>query len=132
VKRKATIIKTSIDGKRQIAIDEKNQSILKTYFSQDKRHIKKFTDICGIILDGLRNNELYKKENINKKCKGVMAMRFFRGQENDRIYCKEIHLDNKVLTVICAELLEKKKNQKNKQREKNLIKKVAGYEYEIR
>ena len=58
-------------------------------------------------------------------------MKFFKGQENDRLYCKEIHQKNKVFVVVSAELLEKKKTQKNTKKEINLIEKVAGYEYEI-
>lgn len=39
--------------------------------------------------------------------------------------------DEKVLVVIVSELLEKKKNQKNQQKEISLIEKVATYEYEL-
>jgi len=58
-------------------------------------------------------------------------MKFFKGQENDRIYCKEIIEDGKVFIVIMAILLEKKKNRKVKQRERNAIHKVGSYKYEI-
>jgi len=55
----------------------------------------------------------------------------FKGRENARIYCKEVKQKNKTLIVITSELLPKKKNQKNLQKEINLIEKVAGYDYEI-
>jgi hypothetical protein len=55
----------------------------------------------------------------------------FKGKQNTRIYCQEIKQKNKTLVVVTSELLPKKKNQKNKEKEKNLIEKVAGYEYQI-
>jgi hypothetical protein len=58
-------------------------------------------------------------------------MKFFKGQENDRLYCKEIRQQNKVFVVVSSELHKRKKSQKNTQKEINLIEKVAGYEYEI-
>jgi hypothetical protein len=131
VKRQAVIIRTSEDGKRQIAVDLENYSEILSYIAQDVRHKSKFNDICNVILKGLRNTDLYDKENINNKCKHVTAMKFFKGQENDRLYCKEMHQESKVFVVVSAELLEKKKTQKNTQKEINLIEKVAGYEYEI-
>lgn len=133
MKRTAIIIRTSKDGKRKIAVDEENYQQILDYIKQDNRHKNKFNDICNIILNGLRNPDLYDKENINKKCKHVTAMKFFKGQENDRIYCQEVRIKKeKIFVVVTAELLEKKKNQKNTQKEINLIEKVAGYEYEIK
>lgn len=131
MKRKAIIIRTSSGGKRQIAVDLENFSEIYKYISQDSRHASKFNDICNIILNNLRNTELYDKENISKKCKDVTAMKFFKGQENDRIYCREIHDKNKMFVVVSSELHKRKKSQKNSKKEINLIEKVAGYEYEI-
>lgn len=131
MKRQAVIIRTSEDGKRQIAIDQENYHLIHEFISRDARHKSKFNDMCNLILNRLRNNDLYDKEDINDKCKHVTAMKFFKGQENARIYCKEIHQKDKSFVVVTAELLERKKNQKNKQKEKNLIEKIAGYEYEI-
>ena len=58
-------------------------------------------------------------------------MKFFKGQENDRIYCKELTLNDKTFVIIAAELLEKKKTQKLNEKIKNLIYKVSSYEYEL-
>ena len=132
MKRQAKIIRSSDNGKRHIAIDEKNYQALINFISKDKRHENKFIDVCNIILSGLKNPRLYDKENINTKCKNVTAMKFFKGQENARIYCKEIRKQDKTFIVIAAELLERKKNQKNKHKEINLIEKVAGYDYKIK
>lgn len=87
--------------------------------------------ICSIILNNLKNRDLYDKEEINSKCKGVTAMKFFKGQTNDRIYCKEQTLEDKTFVVITSELFEKKKTQKVKGKNKNIIEKVGSYEYEI-
>lgn len=131
MKRKAVVIRTSSDGKRQIALDEENSLEIRSYLTKDARQKKKLIDICNIILNGLRNTDLYDKENISDKCKHVTAMKFFKGQENDRIYCKEIHLKEKILVIVAAKLHEKKKSKKNSHKEINLIEKVAAYEYEI-
>jgi hypothetical protein len=132
VKRQAKIIRSSDDDKRHIAIDGVNYQKILDFIFKDERHENKFIDVCNVILSGLRNPRLYDKENINTRCKNVTAMKFFKGQENARIYCQEVNQKGKTFIVVAAELLERKKNQKNKQKEINLIQKVAGYEYEIK
>ncbi len=132
MKRQTIPLRCSNDGKRLIVLDLENSDLILQFIYRDKRHENKFIDICNIILNGFRNTDLYDKENINDRCKQVTAMKFFKGQENARIYCKEIHQKDKVFVVVAAELLERKKAQKNKQREINLIEKVAGYEYDIK
>jgi len=129
VKRKIIPIKSSIDGKRRIAIDESNSEEILAFLNE-KNLNKKFVLICETILQGLKNTDLYDKEDINTKCKQVTAMKF-KSKQNARLYCKEMKSDDKVLIVIVSELLEKKKNQKNQQKEINLIEKVAIYEYEL-
>lgn len=132
MKRKAVIFKKSDDGRRCIAVDAENAAEIMSYIQQDSRHTKKFRHIVDLILSGLRNTELYDKEEINDKAKGVTAMKLFKGQENDRIYCKEYTTEEgKIFVVVAAELREKKKTQKNAHKEKNLIETVAGYEYEL-
>jgi hypothetical protein len=131
MKRKATIIRSSTDRKRYRAIDQDNFEVLMKFLSQDKRHENKFIDICNLILEGLRNTQLYDKENINQKCRHVTAMKFFKGQENARIYCQEVRRKDKTFVIFASELLERKKSQKNTHKEKNLIKKVASYEFTI-
>lgn len=131
MKRKATIIKTSDDGKRCIAVDCDNADEIIAYLNQDRRHFNKFVDICNIIFSGLRNPSLYDKEDIDKESKGVMAMKFFKGQENDRIYCKEITQNDKTFVVIASELHPRKTVTKPSYKEINIIHKVASYDYEI-
>lgn len=129
--RKAIQIAISEDKKRILCFDKENAEELSEYVYQDERHLKKFQYIANLILRGLRITDLYDKENIDKKAKGVTAMKFFKGQENDRIYCKEFTRDDKTFIVVAAELLTKKKSKELKQKTKNIIKNVAGYEYEI-
>ncbi len=127
--RTATVIKESLDGKRKIAIDIDNADDVTT-FLQKYKLTKKFDLICEVILKGIRNTDLYDKEDINKHCKDVAAMKF-KGRQNARIYCKEVKQEDKTLVIIAAELLEKKKNQKNKHTENTLINKVGSYVYKI-
>ena len=131
MERKAIQIKISDDKKRIICFDKENVEELNDYINQDERHQKKFQYIASLILRGIRMTELYDKENIDRKTKGVTAMKFFKGQENDRIYCKEFTRDDKTFIVVAAELLTKKKSKDLKQKTKNIIRKVANYEYEI-
>jgi hypothetical protein len=131
MKRKCTPIIKSKDGKRAIYIDDENKSSVLAYLNQDDRYKKKFQFISEIILGGYKNPEVYDKESINADCKDVTAMKFFKGQENGRIYCKQINTADGVLIIVAAVLHERKKSQKNTQVEKNLIKKVGGYQYEL-
>lgn len=129
MKRKASPFRSSPDGKRRIAIDDSNYEEILA-FLEEKNLTKKFYLICETILQGLKNTDLYDKEDINGKCKQVTAMKF-KSKQNARLYCKEMKSNDKVLVVIVSELLEKKKNQKNQQKEISLIEKVATYEYEL-
>jgi len=130
-KRGCTIIKTSKDGRIVIAVDDENADTILGYADRDDKHKKKFRFITELILEKKASKELFKQEKINMACAQVYAMRFFPGQENDRIYCQKIER-YKVTYIILCELLEKKKSTKLKHREVTLINKVARYEYEIK
>ena len=121
----------SKSGNRAIYIDEENREEILAYIRQDERHKKKFKFIAELILEGHRNTELYDKEEINSKCKGVTAMKFFKGQDNDRIYCREIISPKGVFIVVAAHLLEKKKTQQINKKIKTLLENIGGFEYEI-
>jgi hypothetical protein len=76
-----------------IAIDEAEiQNIVASYIGRDDRHKNKFNDIVNVIREGLNNRELFKREKIDDKINNVWAMRFFVGQDNDRIYCQQTTL----------------------------------------
>lgn len=131
LKRKCKYLISSKDGKRAIYLDELNATELFAYFNQDSRHKKKFRFIADIILGGHKNSDVYDKEDINDKCKDVTAMKFFKGQDNDRVYCKEVHSNKGTFIVVLAVLYKKKKTQKLNQQQINIIEKVGGYRYEI-
>lgn len=131
MKRKAFILQKSENGRKAICIDEANAKILLEFLNKDERHKKKFRYISELILRGIRNTELYDKENINKRAKHVTAMKFFKGQENARIYCKEQRLNNQLFVIICCELIVSKKSQSNNKSIRALIDKISNYEYEI-
>lgn len=129
MKRTAKIIRSATDGKRYIAVDKENAAVIMK-FLRDNHLSKKFDLICATILSGIKNADLYDKEDINSKCKNVTAMKF-RSKQNARIYCQEVKQKDKTFVIIASELLPKKKNQKNKEKEINLIEKVADYDYKI-
>lgn len=131
MKRKCEHIISSKDGKRAIYIDSDNKTEILGYINRDKRHNKKFKYITEIILSGYKNADLYDKEDINEKCKDVTAMKFFKGQENDRIYCKEIHSHTGTHIVVTSILHERKKGTELSSKEIAIIEKVGGYDYEV-
>lgn len=131
MKRKCEHIISTKDGKRALYVDAINKKEILDYFRQDERHLKKFKFIAEIILGGHKNTDVYDKEDINEKCKDVTAMKFFKGQENDRIYCKEIHTPTGIHIVVTSVLHKRKKSKALSSKEKALIEKVGGYDYEI-
>ena len=56
-------------------------------------------------------------------------MKFFKGQENARIYCRELIKENKTFIIIASELLKRKKTQKIDKKILTIIHKVASYDY---
>lgn len=131
MKRNCEKLLSAKDGKRTIYIDSINKEIILKYINQDEPHQDKFRFITEIILGGLRNSKIYTKEEINEKSKGVTAMKFFKGQENDRIYCKEVKSKDGSYVVIAAVLYERKKAKSLSKKEISVIEKVASYYYEI-
>ena len=131
MKRKCKKIISTKDGSRAIYLDDENSAEILEYINRDERHKKKFKFITDLILGKFKNTDLYDKEDIDDSCKDVTAMKFFKGQENDRIYCKEVKSDKGVFVVVAGILHTKKKSQKNSNKEKVLIKKLGKYDYEV-
>lgn len=131
MKRKCQLLRKSKDGRREIHIDSENKTEILEYIAQDVAHKKKFQLIVDVILNGLRNTELYDKEDINENCKNVYAMKIFKRGSNDRIYCKEISNDLGVRIIICVKLFEKKKSQGVNKKLKAIINTISTYEYEF-
>jgi hypothetical protein len=129
--RDAYIIESSDDQRRHVCIDALNEAEIMAFLGEDNARIKRFRLAREIILRNLRNTEIYDKENIDKSCKDVTAIKMFKGGQNIRLYCKEIHNLNGNFYVIVAELLKKKKDNKVKGKTKTLIQTVASYEYRI-
>ncbi len=130
MKRKAVYL----EGNKNLAIyvDKKNIDAIVNYIQQDQRHQKKWNYIKTIILENLRVPDVFDKEDINDECKDVYAMKFFKGQENDRIYCKRVkHATQNYIVIVASELHLKKKTQKNSSKELTLIKNIASYEYDF-
>jgi hypothetical protein len=131
LKRKCKELITANDGKRAIYIDLEAEAEIMAYIRKDNRHLKKFRFIADLVLGGHRNPDLYDKEDINDACKDVTAMKFFKGQENDRIYCKEVRSKNQVYVIIMAVLHLRKKSNSLSSKESAIINTIGGYNYEI-
>jgi len=107
--RLCEIIANHQDGRKAVGIDKQNRSIL-SYVNQSERHLRN----SGIFYSNYRrhkNSDLYDKENINENCKDVAAMKFFKGQRDDRIYCKEPK-QRRTLCDCNDRSLQRKKSQK--------------------
>jgi len=131
VKRKCKLLIESKAGDRAIYIDLLNSKSLLEFINQNNRYKKKFLFITDLILSGIRNSEFYDREEINNNCKGVTAMKFFKGQENARIYCKEIKSEDKVFVIVIVKVLERKKSQKLDKKLICLLETIGSYQYEI-
>ena len=128
----AYILESSPDGKRHVCVDADLKEFLIKWLGEDPARLKKFNHIVRLILENLRNTELYDKEDIDSKSKNVTAMKLFKGGQNARIYCKEQKGPPGDFVIIASELLPKKKNQSNTSAERSLIHKVATNEYTIK
>ena len=122
-------IDRSSSGHKVLYVDEKNAEEILEYLEQDNRHAKKFRYIKSIIFGDHRIPDLYDKEDVSDIAKDVTAMKFFKGQENDRIYCKEYHGD--VLRIVMVRVEEKKKVEGIDTKFKTIIETVGGYHYEF-
>ncbi len=129
--RLCQILYETTDGKKAICIDKANSKTILAYINQSKRHREKFLHIVELILGGHRYRELYDKEDINEKAKHVTAMKFFKGQENDRIYCKEQRTEEGIYIIVTAVIYQRKKTNKVSKKEISIINKIASYEYQI-
>lgn len=129
MKRTATIIKKSADGKRGVAVDDELQAMLKAFLRKNRKAAKKFDLVVEMLVNGHRVPDLYDKEEIDAKSKGVRAMKLLKGSQNARIYCREVFHEGRIFVIIASELIEHKSSQKNSHREIAAIHRVAAYEY---
>lgn len=82
------------------------------------------------LLRGFTNNEIYDKEYFEKGTEDITAIKLFKGQENDRIYCQDYFIDDKRIIVLSA-LHLRKKSPKLSDKEKSIIRRVSKYEYDL-
>jgi hypothetical protein len=132
VKRKAELIKISADGKKAFYLDVDNSQEIKAFLQSDSANFKKFNTALELILNHHATRDLYGKENFEKGCEHVTAIKLFKGKKNPRIYCQQFtDGETERFVIIGVELLEKKKSQKLTAAEKSIIRRVAKYEYDL-
>jgi hypothetical protein len=132
VARKCLIIASSEKYSRHICVDEGIADEFLEYVEKDDKHRDKYKKIIDHILNEPNIYfELYGKEGDNAKTKCVTAMKFFKGGENARVYCKEVSSPEGTFYIIAAKFLPMKKVQKNDKKIKALVKSISEYEYEI-
>lgn len=127
--RKCVSVVSSGKGDVEIYVDTTNKDEIMTYLTQDERHKKKAKYIFDLILNRISNTEVYDKEDISEQASDITAMKFFKGGENMRIYCKEYRSGTALRIVMC--FLYAKKSEKNDKKTRNIIDKVSKYDHEI-
>lgn len=132
MKRKAELIKISQDGKKAFYLDAENSGEIMAFLKSDPANLKKFQTTLELILNHRAPRDLYDKENFEKGCEQVTAIKLFKGKKNPRIYCQQYSDgDLERFVIIGIELLEKKKSQKLTATEKSIIRRVSKYEYDL-
>lgn len=132
VKRKAELIRISENGQKAFYLDLDNAQDIKAFMQSDPANLKKFNTALELILNHHAPRDLYDKENFEKGCEHVTAIKLFKGKKNPRIYCQQFSDgETERFVIIGVELLEKKKSQKLTAAEKSIIRRVASYEYDL-
>ena len=134
MKRVAVLYKRSGDGKKEFYIDEENSKSVFDFLKLDKANIKKFRYILELLLEHQNiPRDLYDKENFEKGCEHITAIKLFKGKRNPRIYCQQFSEKEKnVFIIIASEILIKKKSIRLTNKEKSIIRRVASYQYELK
>lgn len=133
MKRKAELVQVSKDGKKALYLDEENSGEIMAFLKSDPANLKKFRTAVKMILDHQAPRDLYDKEDFEKGCEHVTAIKLFKGKKNPRIYCQQFaDGDTERFVIIGIELLEKKKSQKLTSTEKAIIRRVSKYEYDLK
>ena len=132
MKRKAKLIEISADGKKAFYVDAANSQEIMAFLKSDPANLKKFKTALQLILNHRAPRDIYDKENFEKGCEHVTAIKLFKGKKNPRIYCQQFtDGESERFVIIGVELQEKKKSQKLTAAEKSIIRRVAQYEYDL-
>lgn len=134
VVRPVDLIAVSSDKKKKVFIDSQNKAEIMGAISREVGLNKKLSYIINLLLESPNGpaSELYGFENIEKGCEHVSAMKPFpKSNRNARIYCQHWNLEGGNSVIIMSEFLHKKKNKKLKKADKNIIRRVASYEYDV-
>ena len=132
MRRKAQLIRISDDGKKVFYLDEENSVEIMNFLRSESANLKKFNTSLELILNHRAPRDFYDKENFEKGCEHVTAIKLFKGKKNPRIYCQQ-YTDGETerFVIIGIELLEKKKSQKLTSIEKSIIRRVSKFEYDL-
>lgn len=131
MERNAVIIESN--GKRALAIDVESMDSIYQFLESNEKLIKKFKHFKKVFLgtNVLYSDNIYSKEEINKKCKGVTAIKFKGVTKNPRLYCKELITEDAILVIIVADFVEEKKQNNITSKELTVIERVGSYSYSL-
>ncbi|WP_417601039.1 hypothetical protein [Owenweeksia hongkongensis] len=79
MQRYAILYRKSEDGRKAFYIDEANSEALFEFLKADKARAKKFRHVVELILNGQATRDQYDKENIEKGCEHIYAIKMFKG-----------------------------------------------------
>ena len=133
MKRNAILYRSSKNGRKAFYIDEENADEILNFLQSKSAYAKKFKMILELLLEHNRPpRDLYDKENFEKGCEKVTAMKPAKGKQNPRIYCQQYtDNENEIFVIVAAELLIKKKSEGLSENEKSIIRKVASYQFKL-
>lgn len=131
--KKATLIKFSRNCRKAVYIDIENKDVIYAFLKEKRSRSQKFLQIIEMILEeNMPPRDLYDKENFEKGCEHITAMKLSKGKENPRIYCQQYSDgDKKIFVIVISELLKHKASQKLTHKEKSIIRKVSKLNYEL-
>lgn len=109
-----------------IYVDVKNWTEIYAFLKSNKR---KLARILYVALQGKYDKDLYRKEEVSKKAKGVTAMKF-SGKLNGRIYCKEFEEKGTKKIVLVEYLPNKDFQSANSHKLKPRLETIGELEYE--
>lgn len=96
-----------------IYVDPSETNIILPFLLDNESNYSTYFLFKQQMFENRRNKSIYKKENISNKCKNLYAIIFDSGKnQNDRIYCLEIH-DGK-RRIVLTKLIDKRSQKINK------------------
>lgn len=134
MQREAILLQKSKDGRKAFFVDKRNAEEILAILNKDDAYKKKFKFALNLLLNDKITRDLYDKEDFEKGCEHIRALKLFKGKNNPRIYCQEQTLgEQKVFVIIACSVVAKKTTSSGlSKKDKQNIRSISKYEYDIK